>query len=138
MRKSSGGPKRRSMSASRGAKSEMRKIEKSAPTNDEVNAAVSACPPCPWRASGYPSKVVATDHGSPGMLKRIDVMAPPKSAPQYKDVKRMIADVGGIVNVSGSRMATPLAPPSPGSTPMMVPSVMPTTAMKRLNGVTAM
>ncbi len=50
----------------------------------------------------------------------------------------MIADVGGIVNVSGSRMATPLAPPSPGSTPMMVPSVMPTTAMKRLNGVTAM
>src|SRR5437588_213968 len=31
------------------------------------------------------------------MLKRIDVMAPPKSAPQYKDVRRMIADVGGIV-----------------------------------------
>src|SRR2546427_13186199 len=49
----------------------------------------------------------------------------------------MIADVGGIVNVSGSRIATPLAPPSPGSTPMMVPSVMPTTAMNRLNGVIA-
>ena len=30
----------------------------------------------------------------------------------------MIAVVGGIVNVSGSRMATPLAPPRPGSTPM--------------------
>src|SRR5439155_1109986 len=26
----------------------------------------------------------------------------------------MIAEVGGIVNVSGSRIATPLAPPSPG------------------------
>src|ERR671912_1765115 len=49
----------------------------------------------------------------------------------------MIADVGGIVNVSGSRIATPLAPPRPGSTPMTVPSVMPTTAMNRLNGVIA-
>src|SRR5690349_10929427 len=44
---------------------------------------------------------------------------------------RMIADVWppgdcAIENVSGSRMATPLAPPSPGSTPMMTPSRMPT------------
>src|SRR5439155_18282108 len=82
-------------------------------------------------------KVVATDHGSPGMLNRIEVIAPPNSAPQYRDVSRMIADVGGIVNVRGRRIATPLAPPSPGSTPMMVPSVMPTTAMNRLNGVIA-
>src|SRR5918996_1218753 len=49
----------------------------------------------------------------------------------------MIADVGGIVNVSGSRMATPFAPPRPGSTPMMVPSPMPRTATKRLKGVIA-
>src|SRR5438034_5839747 len=71
------------------------------------------------------------------MLKRIEVMAPPKSAPQYRDVSRMIAEVGGIVKVSGSRMATPLAPPSPGSTPMTVPSKIPTTAMNTLNGVMA-
>src|SRR6266849_1797522 len=50
----------------------------------------------------------------------------------------MIAEVGGIVNVRGRRMATPLAPPSPGSTPMIVPSVMPMTATNRLNGVMAM
>src|SRR5262249_26170363 len=49
----------------------------------------------------------------------------------------MIAEVGGIRNVSGSRMATPFAPPKPGSTPMMVPSVMPTTAISRLKGVIA-
>jgi hypothetical protein len=49
----------------------------------------------------------------------------------------MIAEVGGMVKVSGKRMATPLAPPSPGSTPMMVPSMMPSTATNRLNGVTA-
>ena len=44
----------------------------------------------------------------------------------------MIAEVGGIVNVKGSRIATPFAPPSPGSTPMMVPRTMPTTATPRL------
>ena len=41
------------------------------------------------------------------------------------------------MKVSGRRIATPFAPPRPGSTPMMVPSRMPTTAIKRLNGVTA-
>ncbi len=44
----------------------------------------------------------------------------------------MMAEVGGIEKVSGRRMATPLAPPSPGSTPMIVPSAMPTTARNRL------
>ena len=31
-----------------------------------------------------------------------------------------------IENVSGSRIATPFAPPRPGSTPMMTPRMMPT------------
>src|SRR5262249_44983470 len=53
------------------------------------------------------------------------------------DVRRMIADVGGIVKVNGSKIATPFAPPSPGSTPMMVPSTIPITAMTKLKGVTA-
>src|SRR3954468_24501014 len=39
---------------------------------------------------------------------------------------RMIADVGCIENVSGSRMATPFGPPKPGSTPTMTPISMPT------------
>ena len=54
----------------------------SAPTKDEVNAAVSASPAWPFCAIGWPSNVVATDHGSPGMLNSTDVMAPPNSAPQ--------------------------------------------------------
>ena len=53
-----------------------------APTKEEVNAAVNACPALPCCASGYPSKVVATDQGSPGMLNNIEVMAPPNNAPQ--------------------------------------------------------
>ena len=46
----------------------------------------------------------------------------------------MIAEVGDIENVSGSRIATPLAPPRPGSTPMITPSRIPITITSRLNG----
>src|SRR6266540_204648 len=46
----------------------------------------------------------------------------------------MIAEVGDMENVSGSRMATPLAPPSPGSTPMITPSRMPITISTMLKG----
>ena len=49
----------------------------------------------------------------------------------------MMAEVGAMENVSGSRMATPLAPPRPGSTPIRVPSAMPMTARKRLWGCSA-
>src|SRR6476469_9945692 len=37
-----------------------------------------------------------------------------------------IADVGSMVNVSGSSIATPFGPPSPGSTPTKMPSTSPT------------
>ena len=36
-----------------------------------------------------------------------------------------IAEVGSIVNVSGSRIATPFGPPRPGSTPTKMPSTSP-------------
>src|SRR5204863_8100462 len=38
-----------------------------------------------------------------------------------------IAEVGSMVKVSGSRIATPLGPPSPGSTPTKMPSTRPMT-----------
>src|SRR3954464_12809308 len=47
----------------------------------------------------------------------------------------MIAEVGDIENVSGSRMATPLAPPRPGSTPISTPRTMPTSMSTRFIGV---
>ncbi len=52
MAKNSGGPNFRASSARIGAKKVMSTMEKSAPTNDEVKAAVRACPPCPSRAIG--------------------------------------------------------------------------------------
>ena len=38
----------------------------------------------------------------------------------------MMAAVGDIEKVSGKRIATPFAPPRPGSTPISTPSMMPT------------
>src|SRR4029453_11186855 len=49
----------------------------------------------------------------------------------------MIADVGDIENVSGSRIATPFAPPRPGSTPIRTPSRMPTSMNTRFCQVSA-
>ena len=80
--KNSGGPNCSANFATSGARKVMMMTATSAPKNDELNAAVSACAACPFCAIGYPSNVVATDHGSPGMLNRIEVMAPPNSAPQ--------------------------------------------------------
>src|ERR1700744_5639250 len=37
-----------------------------------------------------------------------------------------MAEVGSMVNVSGSRIATPFGPPRPGSTPTKMPSTRPT------------
>ena len=52
MAKNSGGPNLSAISASNGAKKVSSRMENSAPINDEVNAAVSAWPPRPWRAMG--------------------------------------------------------------------------------------
>src|SRR6478736_1934210 len=46
-----------------------------------------------------------------------------------------IAVVGDMLKVRGSRMATPLAPPRPGSTPMSTPRTMPTNIRRRFIGV---
>ena len=52
MAKNSGGPNLSATSARSGAKSVMSRIAKSAPTNEDVKAAVSAWPPCPCLAIG--------------------------------------------------------------------------------------
>src|SRR5690349_10977306 len=41
-----------------------------------------------------------------------------------------MAEVGSMVKVSGSRMATPFGPPRPGSTPTKMPSTSPTIISK--------
>lgn len=46
-----------------------------------------------------------------------------------------MADVGDMVKVSGSRIATPLAPPSPGRTPIRTPRIIPTNISSMFIGV---
>ena len=85
----------------------------------------------PCLAIGWPSKVVATEDGSPGMLNRIEVVEPPNSAPQYMLASRMMADTGSIEKVSGISSVTPLGAPSPGSTPTRMPNRTPATISAR-------
>ena len=80
--KNSAGPNWSAKRAIRGARKVIRTIATKAPRKEEVKAAVSASPARPCCAMGWPSKVVATDQGSPGMLNRTEVMAPPNRAPQ--------------------------------------------------------
>src|SRR6186713_2042921 len=86
----------------------------SAPKPADRKATASARAALPFFAIGWPSKVVATDDGSPGMLNRIEVVEPPNSAPQYIDDSRMMALTGCIAKVSGNSSATPLGAPRPG------------------------
>jgi hypothetical protein len=65
----------------------------------------------------------------------MEVMAPPNSAPQYRQDSMTMAEVGDIVKVSGNKIATPLAPPKPGSTPMSTPKMMPTNIKPKFMGV---
>src|SRR3989304_2461364 len=51
--------------------------------------------------------------------------------------RRRMAEVGGMLKVTGMRMATPFAPPRPGKTPTMVPTKSPATNTRMLNGVRA-
>ena len=54
-------------------------------------------------------------------------MRPPYSQPAYTAHSRISADSGGsfIANAIGSRMATPLIGPRPGSSPTTVPMKQP-------------
>src|SRR4030088_1704190 len=95
--KISGGPNESAKSAIARAKKVNRTVAKNAPMNEAKNEEASATPGLPFFfASGKPSNSSTTDHGSPGMLNRIDVTTPPKSAPQYTPASRMTPPVGPV------------------------------------------
>jgi hypothetical protein len=102
-----------------------------APNPAERKAYDNASVARPCLAIGWPSNVVATDDGSPGMLKRIEVVEPPKSAPQYMLASRMIAETGSMANVRGMSKVTPFGAPRPGNTPTRMPNSTPATRSAR-------
>ena len=80
--KNSGGPKRSAKPATTGATKVIITTATKAPTKEEVKAAVSASPALPCCAIGIAIEGGGDVQGSPGMLNRIEVIAPPNSAPQ--------------------------------------------------------
>src|SRR5215813_3889071 len=72
----------RAKRANGGAKKARKSALTSPPKADDMMARPSAYCVWPWRLIRYPSHVVGTFMGSPGMLKRIPVIEPPKTPPQ--------------------------------------------------------
>src|SRR5262249_60455718 len=115
MAKYSGGPNASATWATHDARKVISATPTSAPKAAAPNAVASAVVGRPSRAMGYPSKVVATDDGSPGILNRMEVTEPPNSAPQYMLERSIMAETGAMPKVSGSSSETPFGAPSPGS-----------------------
>ena len=79
--KISGGPKLSATEASTGANAVNSTLATVPPTKEAMAAVTSASRALPCRASGRPSKVVATAVEAPGMPSVMDEMAPPYMAP---------------------------------------------------------
>ncbi len=65
----------------KGATSASPSVAKLPPKNEPIAAAASALPPRPSRAILLPSTAVMIDAVSPGVLSRIDEIAPPYMPP---------------------------------------------------------
>ena len=79
--KYSGALKRKANSASGGATSINTAVPNRPATTEAMQAMEIALPARPFFAIGYPSKVVLTADGVPGVASRIAGMAPPNMAP---------------------------------------------------------
>lgn len=75
------GPKDSAKRASAGDSSTITTMPIMPPPKDATAVMKRATPARPWRAMGCPSMQVIEDDGVPGMLRRIDAIEPPYSAP---------------------------------------------------------
>ena len=82
-------------------------------------------------AMGYPSSVVATDAGVPGVFKRIAEIDPPYIAPQYIPSNIRIPPTPWNANVRGNNRAIPILTESPGMAPIRIPAPVPKTKPSR-------
>src|SRR6186713_484237 len=76
-----------------------------------------------------------TSIGSPGMRKRIEVIAPPYVPEAYIAVSRMSAGVTPILYVNGNARTTPITSVRPGSTATSMPITRPIARTARFTGV---
>ena len=71
--------------------------------------------------------MVAAECGSPGVLRRIAPIAPPKPPPFITPTSIPIADRGAMVKVSGMATAMAMGAFSPGMAPITMPMTTPAT-----------
>lgn len=135
--KNSAGPKFAEKSASFGARKTTTIEAIMPPVKAPIAAVARAWGARPALAILCPSKVEAIADPCPGVFMRIAMVESPKSPPKYTPENMMNAAVGSRAKVIGSRSATAIDEPRPGSTPTAVPSRQPTTTQRRFIGVSA-
>jgi hypothetical protein len=123
--KYSGGPNFKEIMARKGA-SVIKTIDpKKEPKDEEKAPATSACCAIPFFVNGCPSKVVAIAAGVPGVLIRHAGIESAYIAPTDRPPSIIRPASGGIVNVIGINIASPMVAVRPGRAPMIMPRNVP-------------
>ena len=85
---------------------------------------------------GYPSSVVITAAGVPGIRSNVALINPPLTAPTYMPINSTSADTGSISKVKGNANAMSIVPVKPGTAPTKIPKAVPTRTAPILFGDT--
>src|SRR5699024_2491365 len=96
------------------------------PKNDDHSPILKARPGSPFNVIGYPSNVVATEEGVPGIPSNIDVIRPPLAPPAHTPIINEIPANGSIAKLNGSVRATAIVIVKPGMLPKIIPAITPT------------
>ena len=95
------------------------------PKNDDHTPSPSARPGLPLFAIGWPSKVVATDDGVPGMPVRTLAIRPPDSPPTKTATMVERPRIASMPKVNGNVSTTAMVMVKPGMAPAISPAATP-------------
>jgi hypothetical protein len=126
--------KERATLANGGEATVMIRALRNPPMAEHMMAMPRALETNPFLFNWYPSQVVGTFMGSPGILNRIPVMDPPKTPPQYTEVMSRREGTMPMRYVKGRTRTMAFNIVIPGSAPAKTPIVKPTRIMEKFSG----
>jgi len=131
--KYSHGPNFRAILATWGAKVIKTTIPINEPRNEAEIPIINASPGFPFFiAIGYPSNVVATADGVPGIPNRIAEIKPPDKPPIYTPTMVAMPHIGVIAKVKGSVRTIAIVIVKPGIEPAIIPAITPTHILNKM------
>ena len=104
------------------------------PINEPKIAVPNAVPAFPFFANAWPSIIVGTASGVPGIFISIADIAPPKTDPVYTPSIKQIAISWSIVDVNPINNAIAIVVDKPGRAPQIIPNETPNKIISSKNG----